>query len=572
MYSPRLDSPPPPRNLPHHRPRPWSPDNDDDLYRRREASDVSVEALDLADYARTLRTRQTDGPYPAFPSRSLDDFPYVPATRDSRDTLSPLSLVSRGPTLSSSNATSRRPFSMPSRHDLSLYHPQPRIADSQSHDFPSSSEIDISQFPAWSRAWYQSTTATNQVYPRSSSSPPIDDLYTAIPNSNLDLYNKEKKSVFDPGYIHYHEQDYDPSSLSEPKFAPPHSSESTRDVLPWNHDHDSGSPIDPYTKEERMRMLEMEFGQDSTRGKKGKGRGLGDFVDEDGKPLIGTVDTQGYLVTQGPKKRTVTRIFQILFALGAGIPAIYAAIAIKPDPPPPPAGKPQALVLYVISIITFLLLFYLFFIRPCCCNPHRKNKGAGMDNPLTGGMMVLPISSGGGGKKKNKRKEKKKSGGGGLRGGDGDVQVNLIVDPHVFSGGNDSDYDDDDDNDTDSDMPGGYYGAHRKGGERKKNQRNRRRRRRSVFTGLAMEKEWRQARGWAKKMAFVDGVGILVWGAVFIFVMIGQRCPVGKFDGWCNAYNVSTACACLLCIAFGVSVFFDVKDLYASRTSPRTRI
>lgn len=149
--------------------------------------------------------------------------------------------------------------------------------------------------------------------------------------------------------------------------------------------------------------------------------------------------------------------------------------------------------------------------------------------------MVLPISSGGGGKKKNKRKERKKSGGGGLGGGDGDVQVNLIVDPHVFSGGNDSDYDDDDDNDTDSDMPGGYYGAHRansKGGERKKNQRNRRRRRRSVFTGLAMEKEWRQARGWAKKMAFVDGVGILVWGAVFIFVMIGKRCPVGKFDGW----------------------------------------
>jgi hypothetical protein len=44
--------------------------------------------------------------------------------------------------------------------------------------------------------------------------------------------------------------------------------------------------------------------------------------------------------------------------------------------------------------------------------------------------------------------------------------------------------------------------------------------------------------------------------------------------GWCrcNAYNISTACACLLCIAFVVSVFFDVKDLHASRTSPRTRI
>jgi hypothetical protein len=77
------------------------------------------------------------------------------------------------------------------------------------------------------------------------------------------------------------------------------------------------------TKEERMRMLEREFGPNS---KKMKGKGLGDFTDEDGKPLIGTVDAQGYLVTQGPKKRTAARILQTLFALGAGIPAIYAAI------------------------------------------------------------------------------------------------------------------------------------------------------------------------------------------------------------------------------------------------------
>lgn len=34
---------------------------------QRETSEVSVEALDLADYARTLRSRQTEDPYPAFP-------------------------------------------------------------------------------------------------------------------------------------------------------------------------------------------------------------------------------------------------------------------------------------------------------------------------------------------------------------------------------------------------------------------------------------------------------------------------------------------------------------------------
>lgn len=40
----------------------------------------------------------------------------------------------------------------------------------------------------------------------------------------------------------------------------------------------------------------------------------------------------------------------------------------------------------------------------------------------------------------------------------------------------------------------------------------------------------------------------------------------------CNAYNVSTASACLLAVSFALSLFFDVQDLYASKQSPRTRI
>ncbi|KAF9447890.1 hypothetical protein P691DRAFT_651110, partial [Macrolepiota fuliginosa MF-IS2] len=96
-------------------------------------------------------------------------------------------------------------------------------------------------------------------------------------------------------------------------------------------------------------------------------------------------------------------------------------------------------------------------------------------------------------------------------------------------------------------------------------------RRRSVFAGLAMEAEWKSARAWAKKIAAVDAFGVVVWGAVFVFVLVGKRCPSGGFEGWCNAYNVSSACACLLCIAFAVSIFFDVKDLHTSKASPRTR-
>jgi hypothetical protein len=43
------------------------------------------------------------------------------------------------------------------------------------------------------------------------------------------------------------------------------------------------------------------------------------------------------------------------------------------------------------------------------------------------------------------------------------------------------------------------------------------------------------------------------------------------FASRCNAYNVSTASACLLAVAFSVSLFYDVQDLFASKQSPRTR-
>jgi hypothetical protein len=71
-----------------------------------------------------------------------------------------------------------------------------------------------------------------------------------------------------------------------------------------------------------MRMLEREFGPNA----KGKAPENGDFLDEDGKPLIGTVDSKGQLVTKGPKKRMALRAMQIILSLAASIPAIYAAL------------------------------------------------------------------------------------------------------------------------------------------------------------------------------------------------------------------------------------------------------
>ncbi|KAF8163601.1 hypothetical protein B0H34DRAFT_651870 [Crassisporium funariophilum] len=121
-------------------------------------------------------------------------------------------------------------------------------------------------------------------------------------------------------------------------------------------------------------------------------------------------------------------------------------------------------------------------------------------------------------------------------------------------------------------MPRRYGGdQHRHLQHARNKKRNKRRRRRGVFEGLKMEEEWKAARAWTRKLTMVDVAGVVLWGATFVFVTVGKRCPSGGHDGRCNAYNVSTAAACLLCVPFGVTSFFDVQDLHASKQSPRTR-
>ena len=72
-----------------------------------------------------------------------------------------------------------------------------------------------------------------------------------------------------------------------------------------------------------MRMLQKEFGTKENAKGKGEAQGL---VDQEGKPLIGTVDEQGQLVTVGPRRRMALKVLQVLLAAAACIPAIYAAL------------------------------------------------------------------------------------------------------------------------------------------------------------------------------------------------------------------------------------------------------
>ncbi|SJL00615.1 uncharacterized protein ARMOST_03928 [Armillaria ostoyae] len=500
------DSPPPTSQFR----RPWSPEPFDpnprtDLYdsevnysrfptynpstQRREPS---VEALDLADYAATLR-RQPDYDYNDDPH----DYDYDSIHRGVP------SLVSRGETLSSNSHASRfRAFSLPPPPPT-----QPRIADSD-HD------IDTSRFPAFTRHWYT---------PPPLNSLPFDEDPYILPPKRI----SHNGTPFDPGHTYN----------SFPTHSTQYSTQyAGSNALPWSSDLDPPSYLNPSLKEERIRMLEREFANTPNAAQQGEER-----------PQIGMADGRGNLITQGPRKRTATRVFQVLLSLAAGIPGIYAAVAIKTKGTPPPAGTPAAYALYVVSVVTFLLLFGLFVVHPCIKRPRKEQSGPGVN-----GMMVLPV----GGNDKRKKKKKGKKGGPPSQ----DVQVNLIVDPTMFRPPQEEASDSEDD--------ATRWDGSTASSRRKKNAKPARR---SVFAGLHMEAEWRRARSWAKKVAVVDVFGLIIWGAVFVVVLLGKRCPSGDFEGWCNAYNVSSAAACLLCVAFGVSVFFDIKDLHASKVSPRTR-
>lgn len=137
-------------------------------------------------------------------------------------------------------------------------------------------------------------------------------------------------------------------------------------------------------------------------------------------------------------------------------------------------------------------------------------------------MMVFPVSGAHGDKKK-----KKKKGEIGKDGGEG-VQVNLIVDPGML--GNDSHGGDEDEDmsETESSVPGTYSGPGRSRNRRK----GQRQRRRSVFDGLALEAQWKHARKMLRWGMLIDVVMLIVWGAEFVYILIGQRCPPGSFNGW----------------------------------------
>jgi hypothetical protein len=324
----RLETPPPASRFR----RPWSPEPFDPNPLQdvgdhpptgtrywqgyRELSDVSVEALDLADYARTLarhepRTREpiVFQPYDQYPPSpqlmrplsSSSSYAPTPA-------LSPSSSVSQSHTSGSpgrSHRGSHRPFSLPvpprSFHSHPTYSGRSSVPNFPEPDTapltPSpeaDTEIDITQFPRFARHWYNTGAVDNTL-----GKPLMDD------------------KMFDPSYPADKLKSFSPLTAAD---ASPYllsdASHSSRDMgaVPWGDASAEGPPVDEEVKEERIRMLEREFGGKDVRPEVEEGR------------LVGSVDPNGRLITAGPKKRAATRWIQVLFALLAGGSSIYAAL------------------------------------------------------------------------------------------------------------------------------------------------------------------------------------------------------------------------------------------------------
>ena len=318
-FSQRLDSPPPPSQFR----RPWSP-LELETYSRyppqphhheHSEADASLEVLDLVDYTSMLpqyrdntsnTTASGRGPYyadyPPTPPRSFSlasrsSFPSNPPSLVSGHTST---AHSRSPRLRTPPPL-HRPFSLPPPR---IPRSPPTSSSGRTYNYPwlvepqvtteQEEEVDIAAFPEWSRDWYRSQKSNK----------PMIDPYTPIP-------------TFDPAHIPSSFDGYD-------GYYPPQSHSSAtvshRNLLPWSPDDEGpGVRVSSEMKEERLRMLEREFGRNNPKP-------IASFNDGN---VIGSVNAKGNIITPGPKKRVLMRWLQGIFALGAAIASLYSALVSR---------------------------------------------------------------------------------------------------------------------------------------------------------------------------------------------------------------------------------------------------
>ncbi len=367
-----------------------------DRRRQREPSEISVDALDLADYSHTMDSRRDQimlGPQPhqlptpshtpPISARSLKYPPIALPPADDVYARYPGPPKQRRIINLNDNAPFERPFSAQSLQSRTSgrsagaysaahssnarsspspyprYSPAPRttprhmslpapipgepmiFAANRSQPSPKfgtsvfdeAGDVDVNSFPKWSRGWYDQGNSTQPGTGRRKG-----DL--TFPNPASGSRETLRQEEADLGIWPPQAAPNYPSTSTYPYAPYPHSAPSSprRDPMspsspppmPWGqsssalgHGYDTtdGTPqyVPDSIKEERMRMLEKEFGS-SSKGK-GKERAWGTS-----DAPVGAIDAQGSLVTDGPKRRTAVRWMQTLLAAVSAGAGLYGAL------------------------------------------------------------------------------------------------------------------------------------------------------------------------------------------------------------------------------------------------------
>ncbi|CAE6468768.1 hypothetical protein ACGC1H_004196 [Rhizoctonia solani] len=285
-----------------------------------------------------------------------------------------------------------------------------------------------------------------------------------------------------------------------------------------NQAHDSASETS-HSPEERNANETSYFSPDPSTENKGK-KDWG--VREEGE-RAGDINSDGKLISNGPRIRIAVRALEVLCAIGAVVACIYAFAVPKPNPAAPPASRPAVYLIVVFGFVTIFVFAYIYIVRGLF------GVGRNKDDPYAH-AMVLPISRHRlGGSNKSAKSQS-------------NVQVNLIADPSASEQGGNL-------------TPGVPWSEQKTSG--------------GVFTSYEREKARLAARKGLWWALGLDVVGALAWGAGFVLAMVGPRCPVGGYSGWCNAFNGAVACSCIGCVLFIVSGVLVGRDLVASRRSDR---
>lgn len=300
--------------------------------------------------------------------------------------------------------------------------------------------------------------------------------------------------------------------------------------------------VNDHVKEERIRMLEKEFGQQNLNHDEADAHK--ELVRKE--ISVGGFDADGRPVLPCRKLAFVTRCLQCLLSLIAAGCGIGGFALVHPALKAAPFGTLPAFAMYTVSAISAVACLWTFVLKPCCAGSRQRDALNEMEGGV--GNMMVPMAAGGGFKGKRKKHKKGKQ--------QQATFVNIILDPAMFL------------HDTTESLSDSCDDAENKRRSKKK-RKSKHQSRTNKLAKLRSRAQWRIVRRALKWECACDVALCTLWTAAAVFAIgFGKTCPAGTAEGWCDLYNGAVACTVLAFISCLVAIYCDAVRLKASRRAP----